>query len=126
MNRPFAFILVLAIPVGIFSTCTKTKAPDPGTTGSTDSVQACDSTKVLYCNKIKPIIDLNCAIAGCHVSGFPSGDFTQYAGVKAKVDNGNILLRVFSDPPSMPPSNPLPASDTTLLGQWLREGAKEK
>ena len=45
----------------------------------------CNNPEPSYADDIKPIIDLACATAGCHVTGFDKGDYTSYEGVKTNV-----------------------------------------
>jgi hypothetical protein len=104
--------------------CTKSKGPKP--IMPEDTIQECDSNLVLYCNKIKPIIDLNCAVTGCHVSGFDKGDFTSYPALKAKADAGLIRQYVLESRIMPPPPRELSDADTTLISQWLAGGAREK
>ncbi|MFI5217892.1 MAG: hypothetical protein ACHQNT_00275 [Bacteroidia bacterium] len=82
--------------------------------------------KITYENSVKAIIDLHCAISGCHVSGFVIGDYTTYAGIKAKVDNGTFRFRIF-ETGSMPPAPqpPLSEEELTTLKCWLDQGANE-
>ena len=48
----------------------------------------CDVSNLSYDLVIKPIIDSNCAISGCHVSGTGRKDLSTYQGVKDVVDDG--------------------------------------
>lgn len=57
------------------SSCTNDTLPEPDTSVN------CDSLQVTYDNQVKPIIDASCAFAGCHVAGFPWGNYTTYAGM---------------------------------------------
>lgn len=96
--------------------------PPASTTGSTNP---CDNVK--YSTTIKPIIETKCAISGCHVSGFGFGDFTTYAGLKQKIDDGTFKDRVF-DPSarSMPPpanGGVMPTATLALIQCWLDKGA---
>ncbi|MDO9000816.1 MAG: hypothetical protein Q7W45_13695 [Bacteroidota bacterium] len=82
----------------------------------------CDSIK--YASHIQPIITKNCAISGCHISGFSSGDFTSYAGLNTKVVPGKFKLRVFDSPNNpMPPSGQLPQAQLDSIKCWLDRGA---
>lgn len=120
------FLLVL------LHSCTydKYEVPEPATPPPADTTQTgtaltrCDSLNVTYSATVKPITDNNCAISGCHAAGSGNGDFTTYAGLKAKVDNGSFKKRVIEDK-TMPPSGPLPASDIEKLQCWLDAGAPE-
>ena len=109
----------------LWASCTKDKKlPEPVSTADTTS---CDSTRVLYCNKIKPIIDQHCAVSGCHVTNFPNGDFTTYEGLKSKVDGPffrHYVLVQKSMPP--PPRPPLSTAELALIQEWVDDGAPEK
>ncbi len=112
------FFLVLS---GIIA-CTKdnTTAPTP-----TD----CSTITSSYANDIQSIMNSSCAISGCHVAGFSNGDFTNYAGLKEKVDNGTVKNRTIVQM-NMPPANSSgPTSLTTtqldLLTCWIEAGAPE-
>jgi putative hemolysin len=88
---------------------------------------------VSYQNDIKPIIQTYCYGQGgqtCHVT--PSnqgavGDFTTYAGLKAKADNGTIQIRVFNlkDMPPAYSSGPtaLTAEALETFKSWVNNGA---
>lgn len=99
-------VLLLAI-----SSCTydERSMPTPAIVAAADSTSVIDST-VSYSMDIKPIIITYCFGMGaqqCHVTNTnqgSNGDFTTYAGLKAKVDNGAIATRVFNPLGGMPPS----------------------
>jgi hypothetical protein len=88
-----------------------------------------------YQTTVKPIIVTYCYGQGnqtCHVT--PSnqganGDFTTYAGLKAKVDNGSIQTRVLNPGGGMPPSYStgpvaLTSADLQKLKTWVNNGAQ--
>jgi len=88
---------------------------------------SCEGVSVSYANDIVPIINTNCALSGCHVSGFSSGDYTTYTGLKAKADNGTLKERVVAKK-DMPPSTTLgPKSlsdaDIKKFFCWIEDGA---
>jgi hypothetical protein len=86
------------------------------------SANMCDSIK--YSKHIKPIILNNCALSGCHSSGFSSGDFTNYSGLKLKIDNTTFKTRVFNSPTNpMPSSGMLPKGQLDSIKCWLDKGA---
>lgn len=76
-------------------------------------------TTVSYSLDIKPIIITYCLGTGnqhCHVTNTnqgSNGDFTTYAGLKAKVDNGSIEARVLNPLGGMPPSYSLSPQQLT-------------
>src|SRR6185369_10657351 len=65
---------------------------------------------VSFSKDIKPLINTRCAISGCHLPGFPQGDYTQFDSIKVKVNNGSFRLRVI-DTKSMPPLDTLDEND---------------
>lgn len=107
-------------------------------------LQSCTSDKgevpkpiatVSYQSDIKPIIQTYCSGQGgqsCHVTpsnqGAP-GDFSTYAGLKEKVDNGTIQSRVFNlkDMPPTYSNGPtaLTAEDLETFKSWVNNGAPE-
>lgn len=89
---------------------------------------------ISYSKDIVPILQTFCfGINGqtCHVTVSnqgANGDFTTYEGLKAKVDNGTIAVRVFNPNGGMPPSysnNPTPLADSDLFKfeLWVEQGA---
>lgn len=103
----------------LISSCLKEKGPVP-------SVQ-CSGLNVSYSATIKTIIDTKCAISGCHVAGGNgNGDFTTYAGVKAKIgtnnDPFNNRLFVLGDMPQAG-SPTLTDDEKQKIKCWLEAGA---
>ncbi len=82
----------------------------------------CSQVASAYNANIKPITSGNCVSSGCHNAGSANGDFTTYAGLKAKADNGSLNKRVL-EAKSMPPSGPLPIDDLKKIKCWLNNGA---
>lgn len=89
----------------------------------------CSNIVASYANDIQPIMNSSCAISGCHVVGFSSGDFTSYSGLKAKVDDGTVKNRTIVQM-NMPPANSsgpttLTMTQIDLLNCWIEAGAPE-
>lgn len=80
----------------------------------------CDSLNITYSGVVSNIIETNCN--GCHGAGYSAGDFTNYAGLKLKVDNGSFKNRVFTLK-NMPISGPLSAETLEKIQCWLDAGA---
>ncbi len=79
-----------------------------------------------WTSTVQPLIATRCATAGCHVAGGTgTGDFTQYANVKAALDNGTFQYQVFTAR-SMPTTGPLPACDIQKLQAWVNEGYSDQ
>ena len=85
-------------------------------------INLCDTLNVTYSGTIASIMNANCNASGCHSAGSPYGDFTNYSGVKAKVDNTTFKERVIIQK-NMPPSYPLSQGDLDKLNCWLEAGA---
>lgn len=86
----------------------------------------CDTANVTYSASIRPIITGKCQ--GCHSSTSPGGgyDFTTYAGVKARVDDGRLWGAVNYMPGySAMPKNGIRLStcDLAKIKKWMDAGA---
>lgn len=82
----------------------------------------CDTTAVTFSANVRPIIQSNCAVPGCHVSGGSGpGDFTTYSGLAGKVQDGSFADRVFVQR-NMPPSGALGSCDQNILKNWVDAG----
>ncbi len=83
LMAPVLFIWLMGIG------CTYDQLPEPQI-GS-----FCDTAEVSYTHNVKPIIDLTCAIAGCHVSGTKApGDFSNFAGLTPYLKDSEFKLYV--------------------------------
>jgi len=53
----------------------------------------CATTDIRYSNIVKPIVDQNCSVSGCHNTTTLAGgyDLTTYSGLKTIADNGQLL-----------------------------------
>lgn len=79
----------------------------------------CDS--VTYSGKVKAIIAAECAVPGCHESGFSNGDFTSYTTLQPYLDNGKFNSKVFVTG-SMPPGGFSKAATKDTLKCWYDKG----
>lgn len=120
--KDWKYSSVLLVFLGI-TACTKDNI-SPTTPTNAD----CSSLMASYANDIQPIMNSSCAISGCHVAGFSNGDFTNYSGLKTKVDNGTVKNRTIVQM-NMPPANSTGPTLTTaqldLLNCWIEAGAPE-
>jgi hypothetical protein len=89
---------------------------------------ACDTASVTFSGKIKPILDNKCV--GCHSGTPPQGgiDFSTYAGVKTRVDNGRLWgainhLPGFSPMPKSTPQQKLAQCEIAQFRIWMAAGA---
>ena len=81
-----------------------------------------ECAEISFSENVAPIISGHCAISGCHVSGFPPGDFTTYEGVHAQIENGFFQSKVLEQM-SMPPSDSLNESELETLQCWVEQGS---
>ncbi len=89
----------------------------------------CGTNDYTYDANVKAIIDATCAYTDCHVSGFSDGDFTNYAGMVSRLDNGKITERVL-EKRDMPPDyadGPTVLSDEQIkiFTCWIQSGFPE-
>lgn len=124
MNKKSSVLLSTAVLslLLLFGSCDKKVGLREGTVAPAP-VGFCDT--ITYGKHIKPIIDANCATAGCHVQGGTGlGDFSVYSGVKDKVQSGKFKERVFDSPNNpMPATGQLPQAQLNVIKCWLDKGA---
>lgn len=83
----------------------------------------CSKISSAYSMNIRPVlISAACSMQGCHNANSQYGDLTNYAGVKAKVNNGSMYLRVVKQG-NMPPSGALSIDDRKKIKCWIDSGA---
>lgn len=119
-----AFAFVFITSVINFSSCVKDKGVVP-----VDALANCDTlSSVTYTSFVSGVLANNCTFSGCHNAG-STNDYTSYAGIKAKVDNGTFNTRVLVEK-SMPASystGPTSLDPCTLykLQKWVNAGAPQ-
>ncbi len=104
--------------------CSSDDSSGGGNTGGNNQTN-CDNFTPRFSADVQPIINQTCAIAGCHVSGFGSGDFTTFNGIKNRA--GSIKTQVVAK--SMPPPNssgPKSLTDDQIrtIRCWIDNGAE--
>ncbi|HEX8515373.1 MAG TPA: hypothetical protein VF868_04180 [Bacteroidia bacterium] len=112
--------LILLSAFGLIASCTFDKGEIP----VKEAAGECDST-VSYSTQIAPLMTTYCN--GCHISGGSgNGDFTTYAGLKQKVDNGSAHNRVVVVKDMPVPGSPTPsAEERKLIDCWIKQGAPD-
>ena len=83
----------------------------------------CDKIDVSFSNEILPMIEGNCSITGCHLTGGNGILLEDYNSVKIWVDNGS-LKNVVVDAQTMPPSQPLNSCQIEQFEAWINDGAR--
>jgi len=102
--------------------CVKDKGNQPIVTTPPPPPDACDT--ITYAKHIKPIVDMNCALSGCHAGTTSNPLFTSYELFKDRADAGRIKARAIDGPSFMPPSGKLPQAQLDLITCWLENGKK--
>jgi hypothetical protein len=75
--------------------------------------------EVFYANEIRPIIDTNCQVSGCHGGNSSIPTWATYNDVKA----GASLIKARTSAKTMPPSGSLSDSNIKLIADWVDQGA---
>ena len=86
---------------------------------------------ISFQNEILPILEGNCALAGCHVAGGAAGlDLTGYDSfeksgtfVPGNAKKSRVITRI--DGGGMPPAGPLDDDLIDLVKDWIDEGAED-
>jgi hypothetical protein len=86
---------------------------------ATEMVTVAEIPEVFFANQIKPIIDANCQVSGCHGSNSNIPSFATYDDIKDRA-NG-IKFRTSNK--TMPPGGPLSDDDIQLISHWVDQGA---
>lgn len=84
--------------------------------------ETCDVTEISYQVNIRPIIDANCALSGCHVPQTGRVNFESFEGLKSVADDGRLEQRALINK-DMPPSGPISSCDMKMIKAWLDQGA---
>jgi hypothetical protein len=91
------------------------KTPAPNDTTNNKPVNICDTATVKYSNYIANVINSNCG--SCH------SNYTNYNGLKAIADNGQLRARGVNGTPSpMPPNGLLPQATRDSILWWINGG----
>ena len=81
-----------------------------------------DCTGITFSNDIAPIIESKCATSACHGAGSIVGDYTTYAGLEEKAQNGIMEREVITDR-TMPKSGTLTQEELDKFQCWFDDGA---
>jgi hypothetical protein len=92
----------------------------------------CDPGTVTWNATIVPILERTCNDArngDCHSAAYSNGDFTLYAEVKSRINNGKFQNRVFALKNMPPKYSDGPAAlsvcELQKIEKWIAEGALE-
>ena len=80
------------------------------------------ATAVVFTNQVQPIIQANCAVSGCHISGGMPPELTSYEKVKARAQDVRNLTHSRQMPPPYS-SRALTTEEIALIDCWVKQGA---
>ena len=88
----------------------------------------CDTSVVTFQADVLPILQQNCAVAGCHsTTSMQSGlDLGAYADIQQIATDGRLMDRItrpVGDGLLMPPGNKLGGCDINKIQSWAARGA---
>jgi hypothetical protein len=86
---------------------------------ATTNAKVEEIAEVFYANQIRPIIDANCQISGCHGSNGSIPTFATYNDVKANA----LGIKFRTAGATMPPTGALPDNEIELIANWVDQGA---
>jgi hypothetical protein len=75
--------------------------------------------EVSFASQVKPIIDTNCQVSGCHGNNASLPSFATYTQVKANANN----IKTKTSTKVMPPTGPLSDNNIKLISDWVDQGA---
>lgn len=119
-NLQWAFMASLAALLLISISCaseSEDQLPPP-------SAVRCEDSNPTLSADIQPIIQQNCAVAGCHVAGTGRADFT----IKENILQYASTIMANTQSGFMPPSGSgqsISASQKELIYCWVNKGAKD-
>lgn len=114
-KKTFFLLPLLGVCLNVIISCKKNKKDDLNNLD-------CSKISSSFAANVKPIMEGSCLTSGCHNAGSTNGDFTSYAGIKAKVDNGSMDNRVIQTK-NMPLSGSLSMDQLKKIKCWLNSGA---
>ncbi|MDQ3536649.1 MAG: hypothetical protein M3421_13595 [Bacteroidota bacterium] len=74
---------------------------------------------IKFQNSIKPIIENNCAISGCHVAGTGRADFTSFSNIKSSAQR----IKELTASKAMPKTGSLTDEEIEQIACWVDDGA---
>ena len=109
---------------------TPSTATTPPPVAGAEAEPEVEEAGISFQNDILPILEKNCALAGCHVAGGAAGlDLTGYdsfeksgAFVPGNAKKSLVIIRI--DGGGMPPAGPLDDDLVDLVKDWIDEGAE--
>lgn len=120
--KKLAFCLALFL-TGLILSCGSSEDQDPGPGTTPPNQQGrCDNITSTLSNHVLSIINTNCAISGCHVSGAQAPDLS----IRDNIISNAQAIRVQTESGNMPKSGSgltLTPQEKDLIFCWVASGA---
>lgn len=122
--RKTIWVGAMALSIALFQNCGYVATP-ADTSGLTDPPSV-GTTPDSYASLRAGVLNTNCL--GCHTVGYSYGDFSTYAGVRAKLTPGNpagsLFYQKVGPGGNMPPGG-MSTTMVTRIYDWIAAGAPE-
>jgi hypothetical protein len=135
-NFAVKLVLILSTSAGLFSCKHEIPVDLSGGNNNPTTSSTCSSDTVYFTNSVQPLLQSNCAYAGCHdaVSRKDGVDLSSYAKIIAtgKIRPGDpnnselykVLFKTGDDRMPPPPNAALSTEQKNILYKWILQGAK--
>lgn len=127
MKLPFKAIVLSLLSFSTLSiiSCYKDNAEDmyPSQSGGSP----CETGNVTFSNTVSSLIATNCATAGCHATGTPTGiNLSSYSGIAAIANSGKLMASITHSGSASAMPKGLPKLDDCTIAKikkWVDDGA---
>ncbi len=138
MNRNKIIVLYLLLSgIGLLAINCKHEIPGvsivPGGNGTPTQSSNCSPDSVYFANEVLPLINSNCATAGCHdaITHKEGVELTSYSKIRTYVKpfNGGdsklyeVIVKTNDDRMPPAPMSPLTAAQKSTILKWINQGA---
>lgn len=90
------------------------------------SLYSCPDDPVSYSSTVAPIVNMKCAISGCHNGDLGANlNWTDFGTFQDKAKSGIVRTRVINRimPPANSPAGPLTQEEINAIACWADQGA---
>lgn len=122
-NKKHTFLILVLLPILMYG-CYNDNAEDLYPSDNSN----CDTTNITYTSVIKPIIEANCALSGCHLGIASTGyDFSTHTGLATVAGNGRLIAAIEHTGPDPMPQGAAKLDDCTItkIKKWVSDGAPD-
>ena len=113
-------IYSLAICASLFLACSDDEEPMMNMNNNNEC-----SEQISYSSDVAPIVNRACALSGCHVDGFASGDFTTFSAFQSRASRVVGRITTGTMPPSNSPGPSLTDAQIETIECWVDQGAMD-